>query len=347
MSKTIKNLFDKKLKFENLVSAHYRASRGKQLKREVILFEMDLETNVIKMLNEIKSGTYKFGSYRTFIIYEPKERIIKSLPYRDRIVHQWYVEEFIKPYFLPRFINDTYACLDNKGTHKAIKVTQKYMKRMNKNGRYFVLKCDIKKYFYSIDKDILYSILTKYISDKKILEFTKIILKDGEKIGIPIGNYTSQFFANIYLNELDHYVKDVLKIKYYIRYMDDFILLVKTKYEAKNLKNNIEIFLKENLNLELNKKSKYFPNTLGINFCGYIIHEKYILIRKRSKKKIKKNIKKWNKLYENDSLDIKKVRLQFNSWVNHSRHANTYNLRIKLFNKILFKDEFIRMNVKI
>lgn len=347
MSKTIKNVFDYKLNFENLLSAHYRASIGKQLKKEVILFEMDLETNIIRILKEIKSGSYKFSNYRTFIIYEPKERIIKSLPYKDRIVHQWYVEEFIKPYFLPRFINDTYACLDNRGTHKAVKTTQKYMNKMSKNGKYFVLKCDIKKYFYSIDKNILYSILTKYISDNKLLEFTKIILDDKEEIGIPIGNYTSQFFANIYLNELDHYVKDVLKIKYYIRYMDDFILLVKTKYEAKNLKNNIEIFLKENLNLELNKKSKYFPNTLGINFCGYIIHEKYILIRKRSKKKIKKNIKKWNKLYENDLLDIKKVRLQFNSWVNHSRHANTYNLRIKLFNKILFKDEFIKMNVKI
>lgn len=344
MSKTIKNVFDEKLNFENLLSAHDRASKGKRNKKEIILFEMDLETNIIKILNEIKKGVYKFGKYRTFMVYEPKERIIKSLPYRDRIVHQWYVEEFIKPYFLPRFINDTYACLNNRGTHKAVNVTQKYMKKMSKEGKYYVLKCDIKKYFYSINKEILYKILSKYISDKKLLEFTKVILDDGEKIGISIGNYTSQFFANIYLNELDHYVKDCLKIKYYVRYMDDFIILIRTKAEAKILKDKISLFLKENLNLELNKKSKYFLNTLGIDFCGYIIHEKFILIRKRSKQKINKNIKKWNKLYENNILDVYKTRIQFNSWLAHIKHACTYKLRKKEFDKINFKDELIEIN---
>lgn len=348
MSKSIKKVFYEKITFEKLLQAHNRAKKGKTFKEEILKFEVDLETNIINIINEIKNGSYKIGNYKTFIIYEPKERIIKSLPYKDRIVHQWYVEEFIKPYFLPRFINDTYACIPNRGTHKAIYKLQKYMRIMKRNfNDYYILKCDIKKYFYSIDKNILLNILKKYIKDNDLIDFSKILIYDGEEAGIPIGNYTSQFFANIYLNELDQYVKHILKVHYYLRFMDDFILLVKDKEEAKILLNKISIFINNELKLELNNKTRYYTNKMGVDFCGYRIFETHILLRKNSKKKIKKNIKKWNKLYENDLLDIKKVRLQFNSWVNHSRHTNTYNLRLKLFNKILFKDEFIKMNVEI
>ena len=149
---------------------------------------MDLETNLIKILDEIKNDNYKFGEYREFKVYEPKERIIKSLPYRDRIVHQWYIHEFIKPYYYPRFIKDTYACIDKRGTHLAVETLQKYMRIMKyKYGDYYVLKCDIKKFFYNIDKSILINILSKKISDKKLLSFSKKILNDNEIIGIPIG----------------------------------------------------------------------------------------------------------------------------------------------------------------
>lgn len=187
MSKTIKKSFNQKLTFIKLLEAHERASIGKRNKKKIILFEMDLETNIIKILNDIKNNNYKFGEYRQFIIYEPKMRIIKSLPYKDRIVHQWYIEEFIKPFFFPRFIKDTYACLDDRGTHKAVSTVQKYMRKMNhKYNKYYVLKCDISKYFYSIDKEILMNILNKNIKDKKLIEFSKIILDDGNQIGIPI-----------------------------------------------------------------------------------------------------------------------------------------------------------------
>ena len=326
MSKTIKNIFYSKLTFEKLLEAHNRASKGKKNKKEVILFEMDLETNIIKMLNEIKNCTYKFGEYRQFKVYESKERVIKSLPYRDRIVHQWYIEEFIKPYFLPRFIKDTYACLDGRGTHLAVIKVRNYMRKMQKKySNYYVLKCDIKKYFYSIDKEILKNILSKSISDKKIIEFNNIILDDGVRVGIPIGNFTSQFFANIYLNDFDHYIKEQLKVKYYVRYMDDFILLLKTKEEAKRLKNIIEIYLKTNLNIELNKKSSYFPNNKGIDFCGYKIFETHILLRKRFKVKFKKNILLWSKLSEEKRLDIKRMEMSLNSFLAHVSHSNSYN----------------------
>ena len=147
-----------------MLEAHYRARDGKRSKKEVILFEMDLETNLVRIINEIASGTYQFGNYREFKVYEPKERVIKSLPYRDRVVHQWYVEEFIKPYFFKRFITDTYACLNGRGTHKAVSCLQRQMRDIKrKYGTYYVLKCDVKKYFYTIDKNILMKILKKRI----------------------------------------------------------------------------------------------------------------------------------------------------------------------------------------
>ena len=189
MSKSIKNCFDDKLTFIKLLEAHKRPKKGKSNKYEVLLFESNLEINIMNLYYDLKYNNYKLGKYKTFTIYEPKERIIKALPYRDRIVQQWYVEEFIKPFFIKRFIEDSYACIDNKGTHKAVKKLQFYMRKMNKlYGNYYILKCDIKKFFYNIDKDILFNILKKYISDKKVLNLTKIFIYDDDNnISISIG----------------------------------------------------------------------------------------------------------------------------------------------------------------
>ena len=276
----------------------------------------------MNIVNSIKNNKYKIGEYHEFIVYEPKERIIKSLPFKDRIVHQWYVEEFIIPYIVPKFIKDTYACIRNRGTHKALYTTQRYMKIMKrKYQNYYILKCDIRKYFYSIDKHILYKIICKYFKDKALLDFTQKLIFDSEEIiGIPIGNYTSQYFANIYLNELDHFVKETLRIKYYVRYMDDFVILTKDREEAKEIFLKISNFLNEFLSLELNKKSKYYPSALGVDFCGYKIFETHVLLRKRSKKDIRKKIKRWNKMKHLN----KSVQLSWNSWLAHSSHANSY-----------------------
>ncbi len=341
MSKTIKKSFYDKLTFIKFIEAHKRAADGKYQKREVLKFEMDLETNITTLIYKIKNKTYHMGKYREFYVYEPKKRLIKSLPYIDRVVHQWYVEEFIKPFFIPRFIKDTYACIDDRGAHKAVERMQHYLRLMKrKYDSYYVLKCDIRKYFYSINKDILFNILKKKISDKELLLFTRLLIYDNDDsdTGIPIGNYTSQYFANIYLNELDHFVKDKLKIKYYIRYMDDFVLLLKTKEEAKEYMNIIIKFLEEKLKLKLNNKSKYYKSNMGVDFCGYRIYETHRLLRKRSKNKIKKLIKKWNKFYDIDTLNYKSVLLRWNSWRGHAMHANTYNLRKKYLNKVKFKN---------
>ena len=336
MSKTIKNNFKAKLTFENLLKAHERASAHKTSRMEVLKFNVDLETNLHSILNELKTDTYKLSKYKEFTIYEPKERIIKCLPYRDRIVHQWYIYEFIKPYIIPRLINTTCACIDGRGTHYAVKLTQKYMRIMKRKYKnYYILKLDIKKYFYNIDKKILYNIMCEYISDKSLLKLTKKFIYDNnENTGIPIGNYTSQYFANIYLDKLDKYIKEILKIQYYIRYMDDFVILVKEKEECIHLKNKISEFLNDHLQLELNSKSRYYPNKMGVNFCGYRIYETHILVRQRSKKKMRENIKEWNKLSSDNKLDKNKLKRSLNSWLGHVKHANSYNLVNKYVSKL-------------
>lgn len=320
MPKKIKNTFYKNLTFEKLYLAHKRARNHKTYKYEVINFEIALEENLTLLLNDINNNSYRVGNYREFKIYEPKERIIQALPYRDRIVHQWYVEEFIKPYILPRFINTTFACLENKGTHKAVEQLQNYMRIFKRNhGDFWILKCDIRKFFYNIDKNILFEILSRYIADKKLLNFTHLLIFDStdnlNKKGIPIGNYTSQFFANIYLNELDQYVKHILKCKYYVRYMDDFIILLKTKQECIEFKKLIEQFLDPNLKLKLNDKSRYYPYSMGVNFCGYRIFTTHRLLRISSKTKIKNNVKKWNKLWHLNKLDTKQAIMSLSSWI--------------------------------
>jgi len=341
MPHTIRNQYDKHLTFDALLKAHERASKTKRNSKEVLRFEIDLESNLINVYKKLKNQTYEMGRYREFTIYEPKERIIRSLPYLDRVVHQWYIHEFIKPYIVPRLIYDTYACIDGRGTHKAVDRLQQFMRKMkNKYGSYYILKCDIKGFFYNIDKDVLYAILKKYIKDEKLLHLTKkFVYDDLDTVGIPIGNYTSQYFANIYMNELDHYVKEELKVKYYVRYMDDFILLLETKSDAKRILCLIEQFLEENLHLELNHKSGYFPNKAGVEFCGFKIFESYRRLRKRSYKKIKKKVKKWNVLYRHNVLDIKQASLEWNSWIAHSNYASSYSMRKKVYDNMLFKEQ--------
>lgn len=341
MPKKIKNCFDKNLSFEKLLQAHNRAKKHKMYKQEIVKFELNLENNLINLLNAIRNNTYRLGTYHSFKIYEPKERVIKALPYVDRIVHQWYVEEFIKPYILPRFISTTYACLENKGTHKAVdKVQENLRKYQRLYGDFWILKCDIKKFFYSINPYTLFNILSKYIADKKLLNFTKLLIFDerepNETVGIPIGNFTSQYFANIYLNELDQYIKRTIKNSSFVRYMDDFIILAKTKQECIDLKERIVIFLADNLQLELNDKSRYYPSKMGVNFCGYRIFTTHKLLRLNSKKKMKNNVKKWNKQYAANKLDIAHSMQSLNSWIGHISHCNSYNLKNKILNKCHF-----------
>ena len=173
------------------MQAHKRARVHKTYKTEIISFEFNLENNIVNLLNNIKNKKYHLGKYYIFTIHEPKERVIKALPYKDRIVHQWYVEEFIKPYIVPKFVNTSFACLKDKGTHRAVQQVQKQLREFKRKYEHFwILKCDIKKFFYNINPHILFNILKKYIADKELLEFSKLLIFDErdsvDKVGIPI-----------------------------------------------------------------------------------------------------------------------------------------------------------------
>lgn len=326
MPRRLKARFDDHLTLDKLEAAHQRASRGKGMRGEVLQFDMNRYSNLCKILNALKNRTYLPSEYWKFEIYDPKQRLILALPYVDRILHQWYIEEFIKPYYIPRFITDSYACIPGRGSHAAVDRIQKYMRHMrtvSPNGHYYIMKMDISKFFNNIDKDILYDILERDIVDLKLLDLTYTILFDdcsGE--GLPIGNYVSQYFANIYLNELDHYCKDELKIKYYVRYMDDFIALAPDKKTAKTWYELIDNFVNDTLNLRMNPKSCYFPSSHMLDFVGYKIGHDNRLVRKRSKRKICEIIED----YQNGVDDTNKFTIRANAWYGHVRHADSYRL---------------------
>lgn len=188
MPKRINNIFKKQITFTKLLEAHQKTKKGKRFKKQVIEFEIDLETNLLQIGKQLLNETYKFSEYFEFTIYEPKERKIKTLAYRDRVVQTWYVENFMKPYFLPQFIQDSYACIEGKGTHKAVDKMQEYLREADKKyEEVWVLKCDISKFFFNINREILFNLIKRKIKDKYFLEFTKkIIFYDEEKVGIPI-----------------------------------------------------------------------------------------------------------------------------------------------------------------
>lgn len=333
MGKTIKNKYEKALSYEALMKAHVQSRKGKGYRKEIILFNLKQEEYIMWLYEQLKTLKYKHGGYKVFYITEPKLRRIEKSKYLDRIVHRWYVNSFIKPYFVPRFIETSYACLENKGMHKACLDVQRTMKHCkNIWGEYYILKMDIKKYFENINKNIVYEILQRKIKDEKVLWLTREILysNNGEN-NLPIGNYTSQMFANIYLNELDQYVKHKLKGKYYFRYMDDAILIRKTKEETKQDLENIKEFLREQLKLELNKKTQIFKNKQGINFCGYKINEYRLKIRDKGKRKLKIKVKKLEEKVKKGIINSKEAKRYLAGHLGYMKIANVKNLKERLF----------------
>jgi len=333
MAKTLRNEYDKYLTYENLMKAHFQSRKGKGYRKEIILFNLKQEEYIMWLYKKLKEQTYKHGGYTEFYITEPKLRRIEKSKYIDRIVHRWYVNSFMEKYFVPQFINNSYACLKGRGMHKASLDLQKAMKHCSRIWEnYYILKMDVKKYFENINKNILYKILERKIKDEKVIWLTKeIIYSNKGETGLPIGNYTSQLFANVYLNEMDQYIKHKLKCKYYFRYMDDGVILIKTKEKAKELLEKIKIFLKNNLGLELNSKTQIFKNKQGVNFCGYKINEYRLKIRDKGKRKLKKKIKELKYKIIEGEITSKEAKKYLAGHMGYIKIANTYNLEKKLF----------------
>lgn len=309
-----------KLTIEAIYRAHCRARKGKTTRSSVVDVDLRPMVYVTHILNVLRDGIYVPSRFREFTVTDPKKRLVLALPYVDRIVHQWLIEEFIKPYYLPRFIKDSYACIPGRGSHAAVKRIQGYMRDMRqRQGKYYIVKMDISKYFYNIDRDVLFKILKRVITNSQLLDLLHtIIFSDEERVGIPIGNYTSQYFANIYLNELDQYCKHNLGVKYYVRYMDDFILLAPNKRKAKRWYRAIQRYAEGYLHLKLNPKSCFYPSSHGLDFVGYKIMNNCLRLRQRSKRKLNNII--WN--YQHDYTTEADFVTSIAAWLGHAGHAN-------------------------
>lgn len=338
MGKKIKNIYDDALTYEKIYQAYILSKKGKSSRLDVIQFSLNYEERLNEMLEELKNMSYSFDSYNLFYIYEPKKRKILSAPFKDWIVHTWYVENFLKPYFVPSFIFHSYACIENKGMHRCALEVRKGINKCNRIYPLgYILKMDISKYFENIDRDILYNLICKKIADKKVLSLTRKILDSTKKYDVvcgkslPIGNYSSQMFANIYLNSLDKYLKEILRLKFVYRYMDDVVIILESKAKAKEVLKLITIFLKEELKLTLNSKTNIFKISQGVNFCGYKINVKRMKIRNSGKKKLVKKMKCIRYMAETGKIDISYAKKLLTGYVGYMKIADVDGIVKKYF----------------
>jgi len=344
--------FDILCSYENLELAFIKARRGKTLKPYVVEFEHHLKLNLVRLRKELLLQTYKPRPLETFIIRDPKTRKISKSDFRDRVVHHALCN-VIEPLFDKKFIFDNYANRIGKGAFKAIERFDYFKRKVSKNKKRitYVLKADIKHYFDTVDHIILMSIIKRSIKDEKILQLIEIILSNhntSEKgKGMPLGNLTSQFLANVYLNELDQFIKHTLRAKYYIRYVDDFVILDSSKEVLEKYRQKIDCFLNKKLLLELHPdKSKIIKLHSGILFLGFRIFYYHKLIRKKNIRKFHGKLKEMKRLYEKNLIEREKVIERFEGWLAYISHANTYKYK-HIITKILNHDFPIDKQVQI
>lgn len=296
MVKKIKTTFSDIVNFENLWAAKKKCLAGKnKYKIDALEFELSPYNNINTLIDDLCSGSYKMLPYIEFDVFEPKERHILAPQFRDKVV-QWAICRVLNPEFKKKFIKDSFACIEGRGTHSYINRLNYFIRcaKVNYGESAYVLQVDIKKFFYSIDRETLKNLYAKYLEDSQIVALIKTITDSsvtlGEK-GLPLGNSLSQLSANLYLNELDQYIKRSLSVKYYVRYMDDMVLILKNKEEAKSIKALVVNFLKEKLRLENNdKKTIYYPLGKGVKSVGYISFGSYRTLSSKDRRKIQKRI---------------------------------------------------------
>jgi len=301
---------------------------GKRNKPDVQKFEFNLEDNLFQLHSELKSKTYQHSHYTAFNVCDPKLRRIHKACVRDRALHHA-IFRIIYPIFDKSFIFDSYSCRIEKGTHRAVSRLEKFCRKVSKNNHrnIFALKCDIRKFFDSINQEILLKIIRKKIDDEDAIWLINIILKSFGS-GLPLGNVTSQIFANIYLNELDQFIKHKLKIKHYLRYCDDFIVLSDNKEYLEKLIPEISEFLEKCLKLTLHpnkiiiRKSKQ-----GIDFLGCIVLPHHRVLRVKTKRRILKKIVRKKRDLGNGLISDKSFSQSLQSYFGVLKHCHGHKIR--------------------
>ena len=348
MAKTIGMLLEQVISFDALHAAYLRARKGKRRSRPCRTFERDLEGNLIQLQNELIWGEYRTGPYRYFEVLEPKRRRVAALSdFRDRVV-QHALHAVIEPIYEARFIHDSYACRPGKGTHAGALRAQAMMREcLRRHGTLYALKADISKYFASIDHGILKTLLSRKIADARIIALLCDIIDSYHEEGcpgkgLPIGNLTSQLFANVYLDQLDQFVKCRRRETFYLRYMDDFVVLHPEKIHLHALRLDVERWLGENLALSTNHKTGVFPVAArrgrGLDFLGYHLWPHKRRLRKASLKRFSKRVRRLRRLYAAGLIDHPSIKQQLASWLAHAKHGEA----IPAVRAILAKSSFRR-----
>ncbi len=348
-------LFHKITSFDNLLLAAKKARRGKRWRSSTVSFDAELEKNIMRLRHDLESGEYRCGRYRQFYVQESKKRQISAAPYRDRVVHHALCN-IIEPIFDRAFIYDSYACRKGKGTHKAVERFSSFLR--NPENKY-VLKFDIRRYFPSIDHGVLLEAIKRKIACPKTLSLIGQIIESGRSVnapndevrhfpgddlftplerakGIPIGNLTSQFFANIYLDGFDHWMKETMRCQYYIRYVDDFVIAHSSKSFLNELRQQICHFL-ESVRLTIHEdKSQVMPSSQGLDFLGYRVFPEYRLVRKSNVIRYKRKLRNMQKVYAAGTMNFPDIRQRLISWIGHVKWAHSYRLRRNIFDNLAF-----------
>ena len=344
------NLWHQIIDWSNLLLAARYAKKGKRFRDNVLAFNYNLEPELFKLQSELESKTYCPGAYKSFRIYDPKPRLISAAPYRDRVVHHALCN-IIVPLIEKSFITDTYANRVGYGTHRALKRFIQFAR----SSRY-VLQCDIRKYFPSIDHEILKQIIRRKIKCQDTLWLIELII-DGSnpqepvveyfpgddlltpllrRHGLPIGNLTSQFLANLYLNDFDHFVKEKLRVKKYLRYVDDFSLFGDDFQFLAQARREIEQYL-ATLRLIIHPiKSQLFETRHGANFVGFRVLPERVRVRNDNLRRARRRLKQLQADYARGSVTVKDLIQRLQSWSAHLNHGDTYRLQEDIFSQYTF-----------
>jgi hypothetical protein len=313
--------YDDIITIENLLETWEYFLRGKRRKKDVVNFQLNLSDNLVNLYTELKEKNYIHGPYFEFNISDPKPRIIHKAGVKDRVLHHLIYRE-LYPYFHERFIYDSYSCRKEKGTHKALDRFKYFTGKISKNNTKtcHVLKCDVKKFFASVDQELLFKIIKRHIEDPNIIWLINQVVSSFYStrlgIGLPLGNLTSQLFANVYMHEFDMYIKQELRVKYYIRYTDDFVILSDDNDYLQNLLPELKDFLNNKLHLKLHEDKIHIKTyASGVDFLGWVHFPYHRQIRTTTKRKIFKKLKRYPKPQT------------INSYRGLLTHGNTYKIQ--------------------
>lgn len=323
-------LFEQICSMENLLLAFHNASNGKRKRDEVKRFEADLDANLRQLQEELTIRTYTTSSYEVFVKYEPKRREIYKLPFRDRVV-QWAIMQVLEPVWTPQFTSNTHACIRGRGIHSLLRQLRTDLRR-DPDGTRYCLKIDVRKFYPSIDHGILKQVIRRKLKDPDVLWLLDGIIDSAS--GVPIGNYISQYFANLYLSELDHLLKEDVGVRYYYRYADDIVLLSDSKEYLSGVLVYINHYLNESRLLTLKSNFQIYPvESRGIDFVGYVTYHTHCLARKRNKQGLCRELAALRK----KGLPDEEIRLRVASRMGFMKHCDSNHL-LKILGMKKFSD---------